>query len=78
LKVILGYCRQEDWAALLSSPPLCLNKMFRLRQNRLPFRGCNPVQNFVHGFLDAGIGFVELPRCLRGKLAEHITVPQSV
>src|SRR5215469_4083455 len=63
---------------LLSSPPLCLNKMFRLRQYRLPFRACDPIQYFVHGFLDSGIRLMELPGSLRGKLAKHITVPQSV
>src|SRR5215831_2791110 len=57
----------------LSSPPLCLNKMFRLGKNRLPFRTRNPVQNLVHGFLNPGVGFVEPARRLRSELAEHVT-----
>ena len=63
---------------VLSSPPLCLNKMFWLRQNRLALRACNPIQNFVHGFLDSSVRLMELTGSLRGKLAKHITVPQSV
>src|SRR5215467_11011040 len=44
--------RRRGW---LSSPPLCLGKIFRFRQNCLPFRACNLVQNLVHGFLDSGV-----------------------
>jgi hypothetical protein len=53
---------------LLSSPPLCLSKIFRLRQNFLPLRACDPVQHTVHRFLDSGAGPVELPRGLGGEL----------
>ena len=47
-------------------------------QNRLPFRACNLIQNFVHGFLDSGIRLMKLTGSLGGKLTEHITVPQSM
>jgi hypothetical protein len=60
---------------VLRSPPLCLNKMFWLRQNRLSLRACDPIQHFVHGFLDAGIRLMKLTGSLGGKLTEHITVP---
>jgi hypothetical protein len=60
---------------VLSSPPLRLNKMFWLRQNRLALRACNPIQYFVHSFLDSGIRLVKLTGSLGGKLTEHITVP---
>src|SRR5580700_2098663 len=64
--------------AVLSSPPLCLGEVFRFRQNRLPFRACNLVQNLVHGFLDSGVGLVKLTGSLRCELAKHITIPQSM
>jgi len=59
----------------LSSPPLCLSKIFRLRQDFLPLRACDPVQNSIHCFLNSGAGPVELPRGLGGKLTKHITIP---
>jgi hypothetical protein len=62
----------------LSSPPLCLSEIFRLRQNILPLRACDPVQNPIHRFLDSGAGPVELPRGLGGELAKHITIPQRL
>src|SRR5271157_2665648 len=66
---------RRDW---LSSPPLCLSKILWFRQNFLTLRACDPVQNAIHGFLDSGTGPVEFPRGLGGKLAKHITVPQSL
>src|SRR3984957_9550930 len=62
----------------ISSPPLCLSGKFRLGQNRLPLRACNPVQDLVHGLLDSGIGLVKLSGSLRCKLTEHIPVAQSM
>jgi hypothetical protein len=62
----------------LRSPPLCLSKILRFRQNILPLRACDPVQNTIHGFLDSGAGPVELPRGLGGKLAKHIPIPQGL
>jgi hypothetical protein len=62
----------------LSSPSLRLGKIFWFRQNFLPLRARDPVQNSIHCFLDSGAGPVELPRGLGGKLAKHITVPQSL
>jgi hypothetical protein len=63
---------------VLCSPPLCLGKVFRFRQNRLPFRACDLIQDFVHSFLDSGVGLVKLTGSLRRKLAKHITIPQSM
>jgi hypothetical protein len=62
----------------LSSPPLRLGKILRLAQDVMAFRTCNPIENLVHGFLDAGVGTMKFPRCLRGQLAEHVPVPQSL
>jgi hypothetical protein len=69
--------RQANRAAS-SSPSLCLSKIFRLRQDFLPFCARDPVQNAVHRFLDSGAGPMELARGLGGKLAKHITVPQRL
>jgi hypothetical protein len=44
----------------------------------MAFRTGDPVKHLVHGFLDAGIRPVKLPRRLRGKLAKHVPVPQSL
>src|SRR5271166_3066513 len=63
---------------VLSSPPLCLGEVFWFRQNRLPFRACNLVQNLIHGFLDSGVGLVKLTGSLGRKLAKHITIPQCM
>jgi hypothetical protein len=68
----------QEAGLVLRSPPLCLYKVFWLRQNRLALRACDPVQHFVHGLLDTGIRLMKFASCLRGKLAEHITIPQSV
>src|SRR6266404_6223703 len=70
--------RRAGRRAKLRGPPLCLSEMFRLGQNRLPLRACNPIQDFVHGLLDSGVGLVKLTGSLRCKLTEHITVPQSM
>ncbi|MGA8270165.1 MAG: hypothetical protein WB919_01320, partial [Candidatus Sulfotelmatobacter sp.] len=66
---------RQAGGAVLSSPPLCLGKILRLRQDFLPLRACDPVQNSIHRFLDSGAGPVELPRGLGGELAKHITIP---
>jgi hypothetical protein len=63
---------------VLRSPPLCLGKVFGFRKNRLSFRARNLIQDFVHGFLDSGVGLVKLTGSLGRKLAQHITVPQSM
>src|SRR5580698_5431275 len=70
--------RGQAGGLVLRSPPLCLGEVFRLRQNRLPLRACNLVQNLVHGFLDSGVGLVKLTGSLGCKLTEHITIPQSM
>src|SRR2546425_8656426 len=62
----------------LGSPPLRLGHILRLGKNRLPLRACNPIQHFVHSFLDAGIGLVKLASCLGRKLTQHITVSQRL
>jgi hypothetical protein len=62
----------------LSSPPLCFGKVFWFTQNVMTLGNGNFVENVIHGFLNAGIRSMELPGCLRGKLAEHIPVPQSM
>jgi hypothetical protein len=69
---------QAGWRDGLSSPPLCLSKILWFRQNILPLRVSDPVQNTVHGFLDSGAGPVELARGLGGKLTKHIPVSQSL
>src|ERR1700752_2845612 len=58
----------------LSSPPLCFGNVLWFRQNSLSLRVGDPVQNAVHGFLNAGTGPVELPRGLGGKLTKHIPI----
>src|SRR5271166_5950824 len=69
---------RQAGGAVLCSPPLCLCKIFRLRQHFLPLRACDPVQHSIHRFLDSGARPVELPRGLRGKLTKHITIPQGL
>ncbi|MGA7589255.1 MAG: hypothetical protein WBW02_02025, partial [Candidatus Sulfotelmatobacter sp.] len=66
---------RQAGGAVLRSPPLCLSKIFRLRQDFLPLRARDPVQYTIHRFLDSGAGPVELPRGLGGELAKHITIP---
>jgi len=66
---------RQAGGAVLRSPPLCLGKILRLRQDILPLRACDPVQHSIHCFLDSGAGPVELPRGLGGELAKHITIP---
>src|SRR5215471_3171024 len=62
----------------LSSPPLRLGKIFRLAQNVLTLGFGDPVKDFVHCFLDTGIGLVEPARRLRSELAQHISVSQGL
>src|SRR5450755_3303851 len=52
--------RGKKAGLLLRSPPLCLGKILRFRQDRLPLRACNFVQDFIHRFLDSSVRFVEL------------------
>src|ERR1700722_21004970 len=73
-----GQPRGRRAGLVLRSPPLCLGKIFGFRQNRLPFRACNLIQNFVHGFLDSGIWLVKLTGSLGCKLEKHITIPQGM
>jgi hypothetical protein len=63
---------------ILGSPPLTFGNVFRLGYYFLPIRACNPMQDFVHGFLNTRIGLMELPRSLGCKLAKHITVSQGM
>jgi hypothetical protein len=57
---------------------LRLSEILWFRQNGLPFRNRNLIQNLIHGFLNAGIRPVKLPGGLGGKLTEHIPIPQSL
>ena len=63
---------------VLRSPPLCLGNVLWFRQYCLPLRVSDTIQHAVHGFLDSGTGPMEFPRGLGGKLAQHITIPQSL
>jgi hypothetical protein len=63
---------------VLRSPPLCLGNVLWFRQYCLPLRVSDPIQHAIHCFLDSGTGPMELPRGLGGKLAQHITIPQSL
>jgi hypothetical protein len=74
----ISYTARARGGADSGSPPLCLRNVLRLREDCLPLRVCNPIQDLVHGLLDTGIGFMEFPRSLRRKLAEHISVTQSL
>ena len=76
-KTLQGLAGQEA-GLVLSSPPLRLSEIFRLRQNGLPLRASDPVQNLIHRFLNAGARPVKLPGGLGGKLTEHIPIPQSM
>jgi hypothetical protein len=44
----------------------------------MTFRIGDFVKNLIHGFLNAGVRLMEFARCLGGKLAKHIPVPQSM
>src|SRR5512146_2668912 len=63
---------------ILCSAALRFCNMFRFGQHLLPIRARNPVQDFVHGLLDPGVGPVKLTRGLGCKLAEHIPVAQCM
>jgi hypothetical protein len=78
LREIWFYRRVGTRRSCSGSPPLRLSEVFRLAQHILPFRPGDPVKHLVHRVLDPGIRAVEFPRCLRGKLAEHVSVPQSL
>src|ERR1039458_2518489 len=62
----------------LSSSPLCFGKVLGFAQDVMTFRIGDFVKNIVHGFLNAGIRLMKPARCLRGKLAKHIPVSQSM
>src|SRR6266446_191240 len=62
----------------LSSSPLCFGKVLGFAQDVMTFRIGDLVKYIVHGFLNAGIRLMKLARCLRGQLAKHIPVPQSM
>src|ERR1022692_35635 len=62
----------------LSSSPLCFGKVLGFAQDVMTFRIGDLVKYIVHGFLYAGVRLMKLARCLRGKLAKHIPVPQSM
>jgi hypothetical protein len=57
---------------------LRLSEILWFRQNGLPIRTSNAIQNLIHGFLNAGVRPMKLPRGLGGKLTEHIPIPQSL
>jgi hypothetical protein len=44
----------------------------------MTFRIGDFVKYLIHGFLNAGVRLMKPARCLGGKLAEHIPVPQSM
>src|SRR5208282_5611865 len=62
----------------LSSSPLCFGKVLGFAQDDMTFRIGDLVKYLIHGFLDAGVRLMKPARCLRGKLAKHIPVPQSM
>jgi hypothetical protein len=62
----------------LCGSPLCFGKVLGFTQDVMTFRIGDFVKDIVHGFLYAGIRPVKLARCLRGQLAEHVPVPQSM
>jgi hypothetical protein len=64
--------------AVSGSPPLCFGKVFRFTQDVMTVGIGNLVKHVIHGFLNAGVRPVELARCLGGKLAEHVPVPQGM
>jgi hypothetical protein len=57
---------------------LRLSEILWFRQNGLPIRTSNAIQNLIHGFLNAGVRPMKPPRGLGGKLTEHIPIPQSL
>src|ERR1700690_1211571 len=72
-------CRRAGHTAeLLSSSPLCFGKVLGFTQNFMTFRISDLVKNLFHRLLNAGVRPMELPRRLRGELAEHVPVPQSM
>src|SRR5450759_3540982 len=62
----------------LSSSPLCFGKVLGFAQNVMTLGIGDFVKHLIHGFLNAGVRFMKFARCLRGKLAKHIPVPQSM
>src|SRR5271157_4036405 len=62
----------------LSSSPLCFGKVLGFAQDVMTFRIGDFVKDIVHGFLNAGVRLMKFARCLRGKLAKHILVPQGM
>src|SRR6202162_2850335 len=62
----------------LSSSPLCFGKVLGFAQDVMTLGIGDLVKYLIHGFLNAGVGFMEPARRLRSQLAKHITVPQSM
>src|ERR1700689_5367716 len=62
----------------LSSSPLCFGKVLGFAQDVMTFRIGDLVKHLIHGFLNAGVRLMKFARCLGGKLAKHIPVPQSM
>src|SRR5208283_3299498 len=62
----------------LGSSPLCFGKVLGFAQDVMTFRIRDFVKQLIHGFLNAGVRFMEPARCLRGKLAQHVPVPQGM
>src|SRR5581483_4636233 len=60
------------------SSSLCFRNVVRFGQHGRSLRIGDPIQHFVHGFLDSGVRLMELPRSFRRKLAEHITITQNM
>src|ERR1017187_5942690 len=56
----------------------CLGKVLGFAQDVMTFRIGDFVKHLIHGFLNAGVRFMEPTRRLRSKLAKHIAVPQSM
>jgi hypothetical protein len=62
----------------LGSSPLCFGKVLGFTQDVMTFRIGDLVKHLIHSLLNAGIRLMKFPGCLRGKLAKHIPVPQSM
>jgi hypothetical protein len=75
--IALPPCGAHGGAAL-SSSPLCFGKVLGFAQDVMTFRIGDLVKHLIHSFLDAGIRLMKFARCLGGKLAKHVPVPQSM
>src|SRR5208283_3804178 len=58
----------------LGSSPLCFGKVLGFAQDVITLGIGDLVKHLVHGFLNAGVRFMEPARRLRSQLAKHIAV----